>query len=60
MYLESRKMVLLTLFAGREQRPRHREQTGGHRGEGGGVHWERGSEAHTHSCVKQSASGKLL
>lgn len=53
-------MVLLTLFAAQEQRPRHREHAGGHRGEEGGVYWERGSKAHTPPCVKQRASGKLL
>ena len=32
MYMESRKMVLINLFAGQEQTPRHREQTCGHSG----------------------------
>ena len=34
MYLESRKMALIKLLAGQEERRRHREQTYGHSGEG--------------------------
>ena len=33
MYLESRKMALIKLLAGQEERRRHREQTCGHSGE---------------------------
>jgi len=36
MYVYSRKMVLMNLFAGQEQRHRHREQTYGHGGRGMG------------------------
>ena len=39
MYMESRKMVLMKLFAGQQWRQRHREETCGHgggRGEGEG------------------------
>ena len=32
IYMESRKMVLLNLFAGKEWRHRHRERTCGHSG----------------------------
>ena len=32
--MESRKMVLVSLFAGQEYRYRHREQTYGHRARG--------------------------
>ena len=35
IYMESRKMVLMNLFAGQQWRNRHREQTYGHRVEGG-------------------------
>ena len=41
--MESRKMVLMNLFAGQQGRHRHREQTNGHRGgqEGdGGINGE--------------------
>ena len=34
IYRESRKMVLMNLFAGQQWRIRHREQTYGHRAEG--------------------------
>ena len=33
IHMESRKMVLMKLFAGQQWRPRHREQTYGHVGE---------------------------
>ena len=36
IYMESRKMVLMNLFAGQQWRNRHREQTYGHSGRGGG------------------------
>ena len=35
-YVKSRKMVLMNLFSGQQWRSRHREQTCGHRGRGGG------------------------
>ena len=34
--MESRKMVLMNLFSGQQWRIRHREQTYGHGGSGGG------------------------
>ena len=34
IYMESRKMVRMNLFAGQQWRLRHREQTYGHGGEG--------------------------
>ena len=41
IYIESRKMVQVNLFAGQEWRCRHREWTCGHCGErGGGMGWE--------------------
>ena len=36
IYMESRKMVLMNLFAWQQWRNRHREQTYGHSGRGGG------------------------
>ena len=32
IYMESRKMVLMNLFSGQEERLRHREQTNGYSG----------------------------
>ena len=41
MYMESRKMVLMNLFAGQEERHRRRAQTCGHRwGRRGGTDGE--------------------
>ena len=59
IYIESRKMVLMNLFAGQKYRHRCREQTCGHgRGEGeGGINRESITGAHTLWCI---ASGKLL
>ena len=34
--MESRKMILMKLFAGQQWRNRHRDQTYGHGGRGGG------------------------
>ena len=50
--MEARKMVLMNLFAGQEQRCRHREQTSGQsRGKGG---WEESSsETYMIPYVKQ-------
>ena len=42
--MESRKMVLMKLFAGQQWRHRHREQTCGHRG--GGRGWDEMREKH--------------
>ena len=59
--MESRKMVQVNLFAGQEQRHRHREWTCGHGGEGeGGTNWEIRIDIHTLPCVKQIDSGNLL
>ena len=33
IYMESRKIILMNLFTGKEWRCRHRKQTCGHRGE---------------------------
>ena len=48
--MESRKMVVMNIWAGQEQRLRHREQTCGHR--------ERSTEIYTLPYVKQIASGR--
>ena len=61
--MESRKMVLMNLFAGQEWRSRPREQTYRHRGFGGRREWDEWREWHgnvyTITC-KQTASGNLL
>ena len=55
---ESRKMVQTNLFAGREQRCRHGEQT---YGQGSGVvNWESRTDIPTVPWVNQIASGNLL
>ena len=43
-YMESRKMVLMNLFAGQQKRHRHREQACGHSGERRG--WDDLREEH--------------
>ena len=54
-------MVQMDIFAGQEQRCRHREGTCGHRGGGaGGMNWESSSDVHTPPAVKQVAGGKLV
>ena len=61
MYVESRKMIQMNLFAGQEQKGRHGEQMCGHRGAGeGGMNWEIRFDINTLLCVKQIASGNLL
>ena len=58
MYIESRKLVDMDLFAGKEQRHRGREWTCSHSGEGeGGMNRESGTD---NPLVKQIANGKLL
>ena len=42
--MESRKMILMNLFAGQQWRHRHREQTSGHRG--GRRGWDEWREQH--------------
>ena len=58
--MDSRKIVLMKLFAGQEYRHRHREQTCGHRRWRRG--WDRptGALKHTHYICKERANGKLL
>ena len=57
--MESRKLVLMNLLAGQEQRHRCREQLCGH---SGGRRWDklRGALAHMHTIMCEIASGKLL
>ena len=52
-------MVQINLFAGQEQRCRHREQTRGH-GWGDGMDWEISINVCALPCIKQVASGSLL
>ena len=59
--MESRKMVLMNLFAGQQWRCRHREPTCGHsRGGEGGMDWKSNTETYTLQYVKQIASGNLV
>ena len=44
--MESKKMVLMKLFAGQQWRHRHREQTYGHGGWGGRRGWDVWGEQH--------------
>ena len=55
--MESRKMVMVNLFAGQKQRGRHGEQTCGHRREGEGMNFESSTEICTLPCVNYIASG---
>ena len=53
IYVESRKMVRMNLFAVWEKRHRRRECTCGHSGEGvGGTNWEIRIDIYTLPCVK--------
>ena len=55
--MESRKMVLMNLYAGKEQRHRHREQTCGQRGgRRGWSHQDSDIATHTCSSVQFSLS----
>ena len=62
IYMESRRMALMSLFAGQQWRCRHREKTCGHswgrtrRGE----NWESSTEIYTLPYMKQISSGNLL
>ena len=59
--MESRKMILMNLFAGQEWRHRHREQTLDTAGEGeGGTNWESSTETYALPCVKWIANGNFL
>ena len=60
IYMESRKMVLMILFAELPQKHRHREWTCGHRGERRGIKWESSADIYMPPCVKQTASGTLM
>ena len=62
IYVDSRKMVLMNLFAGQQWSYRHRKQTCGHSGERRGLgmgQTESSVEACTLQYVKQIASGSL-
>ena len=62
IYVESRKMVQMILFAKQKQRHRRREQRYGyHRGKGGG-NWEIGIDINTLLilCIKQTTNENLL
>ena len=54
MYVERRKMVQMSQFAGQKLRHRFREQTYGHQGGGGGggMNWEIGIDIYTLICIK--------
>ena len=59
MYMESRKMVLMNLFAGEQWRCKHRKQTGTWRGEEGVEGMEIVAWQHA-PYIKQIASENLL
>ena len=66
MYVEPRKMVQMSRFAGQKLRHRCREQTYGHQGGkvagggGGGVlNWAIGIDMYTLMCVKLMPNKKL-
>ena len=59
--VESRKMVQMNLFAGKEQRCIRREQMCGPRArEEGAMNWETGVHIRARPCVEWMASGNLL
>ena len=61
--MESRKMVLMNLFAEQQWRHRHREQNYGLREQGrgeGGTNGESSKETYSLLYVKEPASGNLL
>ena len=62
MYMESRKMVLMNLFAGQQWRCKHRGQSYGHGEQGGRRGWDRGREYHgsIYTIICKIASGNLL
>ena len=59
--VESRKVVQMNLFAGKEQRCIRREQMCGPRArEEGAMNWETGVHIRAWPCVEWMASGNLL
>ena len=61
IYTESRKMVLMSLFAGKRWRCRHREWTCGYTGEGkGGMNWESSNDIYTLSKVQSLSRVRLF
>ena len=65
MYVEPRKMVQMSRFAGQKLRHRCREQTYGHQGGkvaggggSGGMDWEIGTDMYTLICIKWITSKK--
>ena len=59
--MESRKMVLINLFAGKEWKRRRREWICGHSGgEENGVNGEGSTDVHVLPCAKYTAGEKLL
>ena len=61
MYVESRKMVQMSLVPGQLQGCRRREWTCGHSWWGwGGVNWEIEIDIYKLLSAKQKASGKVL
>ena len=64
MYVERRKMVQMSQFAGQKLRHRCREQTYGHQGgkggRGGVMNWEIGIDMYTLICIKWITNKKLL
>ena len=59
--MESRRTALMNLFAGKQWRCRHREQTYGHVG-GRGGEWDEWREKHgnIHTTTHKIANGNLL
>ena len=58
--MESRRLVLMNLFAGQQWRHRHREQIYRHSWEGdSGTNWESSIETHFTTC-KMNSRGSLL
>ena len=69
MYVEPRKMVQMSRFAGQKLRHRCREQTYGHQGgktaggwggDGGVLNWETGIDMYTLMCIKWMTNKNLL
>ena len=68
MYVEPRKMVQMSRFAGQKLRHRCREQTYGHQGgkaaggggSGGVLNWVIGIDMYTLMCIKLMTSKNLL
>ena len=60
IYMESRKIVLMNLFAGPQWGHRYREHTWGQWGKERGMNWERSTETHKVPYVQQTDSGGWL